>query len=399
MPTLYEIYTAKGKPLPPPSQRFSDPEFAAAAASAGVTKAQYDAAGANNASFNEKISAAMGTTTANPTTLQGTMTAPIVNAPSTQPLATTQQTGSTPITAQQQAPSDLGNFRAALRMAAEEAGKNRMSTLGGVMGGLGINTPGTIGAISDILRSSTGPSVNAVFSDFYEAYKTADEYKKKELDRILDLRLEFGSAIPDNVTTLAEAVKYVTPLIDKERALENEERQAEMKSKLQKAIADQQADGDLKGYATCIANGGSPSECGVPEKLRSQVMLEAAKIEDMDTQNAILDEKQKIKYRLDKKLSNYEKERASVYEETDLTYSEMREIIDYIDGLEWASKNTKNGKLVIPSASNTPLPKDTSSKTQPSSLVKPAQQSTYNPSTASQPFVDLFKGFTAHQQK
>lgn len=46
--TLYEYYTQQGKPLPPLSQRFADPAFAAAAQQAGISQAQYTGTSSQN---------------------------------------------------------------------------------------------------------------------------------------------------------------------------------------------------------------------------------------------------------------------------------------------------------------------------------------------------------------
>lgn len=53
--SLYDFYNAKGQQLAAPSLRFNDPAFAAAATAAGITKAQYIAAGSNNADYNNQI--------------------------------------------------------------------------------------------------------------------------------------------------------------------------------------------------------------------------------------------------------------------------------------------------------------------------------------------------------
>lgn len=421
-PTLYELYTAQGKSLPPPSQRFSDPQFAAAAAAVGITKDQYAAAGSNNGDYNNKIAAALQSSSSGSGSLQGTLTQPqggtgidttgLTSGPSggiPQPSASVLPQGNP----QQQAPSDLGNFRAALRYAAEEGGKTRMGTLSNALGPLGITVPGTIGAISDLLRSSVKPSVEAIFSDYYEAYKTADEYKRKELDRILDLRLQFGTAIPDNVTSLADAVRYVTPLIDAERkqlaemdALDKKAKEADIRAtetKIQEMLKQSTTDTDIEGYAQCLLSGSSSAECGIPNGLRSSAQRRADELANDELSQAFNDEKAKIKNRVERKVSTYANEREQIYNNSDLTFAQQRDLIDYIDSIEYVQKNSKNGVVTGPSsqASAADLNRgtaytDTSSKTQPGALVKPPAAAASSPtsSNAAQPFVDLFKGFS-----
>lgn len=73
MPTLYDIYKNKGQALPSTVEaRFADPKFAAAAAQANITQAQYKI-NAGNAGYNNQIASLYGKTPAT--------TATVVNVP------------------------------------------------------------------------------------------------------------------------------------------------------------------------------------------------------------------------------------------------------------------------------------------------------------------------------
>lgn len=72
-PTLYDIYKGQGKALPSTAEaRFADPQFAAAAQQAGITRDQYNVSG-GNAALNTKIASLYGKA---PTVPQPTQTAP-----------------------------------------------------------------------------------------------------------------------------------------------------------------------------------------------------------------------------------------------------------------------------------------------------------------------------------
>ena len=161
--TLSQLYAEKGKALLPPSQRFNDPDFAAAAAAAGVTKDQYVAAGSSNAELNNKISAAF-----EKGGMQGTMTAPTSGAPNPGGVAGAAGPDTTGLPqggAPQQ--TDLGKFSSVLRTALNEAGADRIKARAQQMsaGGFQPKTPGTLGAVSEILRAGVETPIESVYSD------------------------------------------------------------------------------------------------------------------------------------------------------------------------------------------------------------------------------------------
>lgn len=226
--------------------------------------------------------------------------------------------------------SSLGNLRIALRAAAEEAGKERVASRLEQFQGAGLGrTPGTLGSIADIVRGSVKPGVEQTFSDTLAAFKEANEAKQKELDRINQLRLEFGSAVPSSVTDLKTALDLVAPLVDKERKL-----------KLDKMTDEQAEDNDIESWAESFAKG-EVAIGNVPSKIRTAVKVRADAIRTRLEGEAKQEYKDRVAFRLEKKQSDFETERSLVLQDDNLTVVEQREIIDYIDTLEQSQKAAK----------------------------------------------------------
>lgn len=85
--------------------------------------------------------------------------------------------------------SSLGNFRTALRAAAEEAGKNRSANLLGQFSaaGLGGGKPGSLGNIAATIRGSVKPSVESVFSDVMTGYTEEQKLKQERKTSALNM--------------------------------------------------------------------------------------------------------------------------------------------------------------------------------------------------------------------
>lgn len=272
-----------------------------------------------------------------------------VSAPAGGPTTETPAESLTPKT------SSLGNLRIALRAAAEEAGKQRIANRLEQFQGAGLGrTPGTLGSIADIVRGSVKPGVEQTFSDTLAAFKEANEAKQKELDRINELRLEFGSAVPSSVTDLKTALDLVAPLVDKERKL-----------KLEKMADEQAEDNDIESWAESFAKG-EVAIGNVPSKIRTAVKVRADAIRTRLEGEAKQEYKDRIAFRLEKKQSDFETERSLVLQDDNLTVVEQREIIDYIDTLEQQQKAAKKagGKgffnfLKTPATPATPTPSPT----------------------------------------
>lgn len=232
------------------------------------------------------------------------------------------------------APGPLGNLRLALRSAAEEAGKKRIAGRLEQFGEAGLGkTPGTLGDIANIIKRSVQPTVQQTFSDVMKAYEEANEAKKKELDRINELRLEFGSVVPSNITDLTTALDLVAPLVDKERKL-----------RLDKLLQDQQGDNDIESAAEFVANGGSLSQIGGNADYKAKVRIRANEIREELEVKKIQEEKDLIAFRIERKISTYETERSQYAVDERLTAEERRMMIDYIDSLEQSKKASKASK-------------------------------------------------------
>ena len=249
---------------------------------------------------------------------------------------------------------DLGNLRTALRSALNEAARKRVENQFRQVAPLSEGVPGTIGAVVDMIRSGVKTPVETTFSDIMTTFKDASEAKQKELDRINQLRLEFGSAVPSSVTDLKTALDLVAPLVDKERKL-----------KLEKMAQDQAADNDIESWAESFAKG-EVAIGNVPSGIRTQVKVRADAIKTKLETEAKQEYKDRIAFRLEKKTSDFETERSLVLQDDNLTVVEQREIIDYIDTLEQSAKATKksSGKgffnFLNPPADPSPSPSPTS---------------------------------------
>ena len=225
---------------------------------------------------------------------------------------------------------DLGNLRIALREALNEASRKRVESNFARISGAGLtSTPGTIGSIVDLIRGGIKPGVEQTFSDIVTSYKDASEAKRKEIERIQDLRKEFGSAVPSNITDLNTALDLVAPLVDKER-----------KVKLDKLQQDQAEDNDIESWAESFAKG-EIAIGNVPAKIRTAVKVRADAIKAKLEIEAKEEYKSRIAFRIEKKVSDYETERALVTQDDNLTVKEQREVIDYIDSIEQTEKASK----------------------------------------------------------
>ena len=228
----------------------------------------------------------------------------------------------------------LGNLRLSLRAALNEAAQRtasqRMTQLSGFVGGGA--APSVIKAAIGLAQSGLQTSQETVFGDIMASYKDATEARQKEIDRINNLRLEYGSAIPGNVTDLQTAIALVIPLVDEER-----------KAKLTKLTSDQAVDDDIQTWAESYARG-EVTLTSVPSKIRSAVLVAANKITSTLETQAKEEYKNRITFRLEQKTSNYDSERTLTIQDDNLNVAEQREILNYIDGLEAAEKAAKTKK-------------------------------------------------------
>jgi LysM repeat protein len=222
----------------------------------------------------------------------------------------------------------LANLRLSLREALNEAGKNRMANSYSQIAPLAGGVPGTLGSVVSMIRNSSAAPIESVFNDVTTAWKEDAAAAEKEKARIQDLRVQFGTAIPSGVTSLDEAIGYVTPLVDKENAL-----------RLSKMSQDQATDNDVETWAQFIAGGGAMSS--VPSAIRTQAQTRAAVIIKENETKAKQEYQDKISLTIEKKIGTYESERQRVLSDGNLTVAEQRETINYIDGLELAEKQNK----------------------------------------------------------
>lgn len=224
---------------------------------------------------------------------------------------------------------DLGNLRIALRSALNEAARKRIENSYKQVAPLSTGVPGTIGSVVDMIRAGVKPAVETTFSDITGAFREATEAKQNEMDRINELRLEFGSAVPSSITDLKIALDLVAPLVDQER-----------RSKLAKMASDQVEDNDIESWAESIAKG-EFSIANVPSKIRNAVKVRADKIKLKLEDEAKQEYKDRIAFRLEKKTSDFEVERGLVLSDDNLAVTEQREVLDYIDTLEQSQKAAK----------------------------------------------------------
>ena len=225
---------------------------------------------------------------------------------------------------------DLGNLRMALREALNEAARKRVENNYKQVAPLSAGLPGTIGSVVDMIRGGIKPTVEQTFSDIVTTFKDANEAKQKELDKINQLRLEYGSAIPADVTDLKTAIDLVSPLVDAERKL-----------KLSKMASDQAEDNDIQSWAESFAKG-EITIGNVPAKIRTAVKVAADKIKTQLETDAKKEYKDRIAYRIERKVSDYNTERSQVLNDDNLNVAEQREVVDYIDTLEQSQKAAKS---------------------------------------------------------
>ena len=359
MPTptnLKEYYASQGQPLPPVSARVAE------ATQYGIQN--YSGTAEQNAAFLARKLGGGG--------------APAGTAPAS---------GDAPLPEAVGPGGEMGNLRMALREALNEASRKRVEKNFKALGGIASNAPpGTIGSVVDLIRGGIKPTVEQTFSDIITGYKDATDAKQKEMDRINELRLEYGSAVPSNVTDLATALDLVTPLVDKER-----------KMKLQKMASDQAVDNDIESWADSLARG-EISIGNVPAGIRSAVKVRSDAIRDKLEGEAKEEYKTRIGFRVERKVSDWDTERNLVLQDDNLNVAEQREVLDYIDGKENEAKASKAaGKKNSSWFSNsgginqtTPAfgPGIQSTPYQP--LFGPTNPGQYNPADALKPFDDAF---------
>lgn len=300
MPTptnLKEYYASQGQPLPPVSARVAE------ATQYGIQN--YSGTAEQNAAFLAKK--------------LGGGAAPAAGASADAPMPEAVGPG-----------GEMGNLRMALREALNEAARKRVEGNFKALGGLATGgPPGTIGSVVDLIRGGIKPTVEQTFSDIITGYKDATDAKQKEMDRINELRLEYGSAVPSNVTDLATALDLVTPLVDKER-----------RAKLAKMASDQAVDNDVESWADSLARG-EISIGNVPAGIRSAVKVRSDAIRDTLEGEAKEEYKTRIGFRVERKVSDWDTERNLVLQDDNLNVAEQREVLDYIDGQEQAAKDAK----------------------------------------------------------
>ncbi len=357
--TLYDYYKEQGKPLPSVAER------APLAAQYGI--ANYTGTAEQNSALLAKLSAG-GAAGSNPA-------APAGVAGPVPPAGEPANTGF----------GDLGNLRNALRSALSEAAQktstDRMTQLSGLVGGGA--SPSVINAAIGLAQKGLKTSQETVFGDVMAAYKDASEAKQKEMDRINELRVQFGSAVPSSVTDLTTALDLVAPLVDKENRL-----------KLQKMATDQAEDNDIESWAESFAKG-EITIGNVPAKIRTAVKVRADAIKTKLEGEAKEEYKSRIAFRLEKKTSDFNTERTLTMQDDNLTVQEQRDVIDYIDGLEASQKASKaKGNKGFFSFLNPPAPPApanfTPANRPPASPFGPTQPSNYTPAGALRPFDDAF---------
>lgn len=223
---------------------------------------------------------------------------------------------------------DLGNLRIALRSALNEAGRTRVENNFRQVAPLSGGVPGTIGAVVDMIRAGIKSPVESTFSDIIQTFKDDVDAKSKEASRINELRLEYGTAIPNGVTSLDEAMKYVLPLVDKERKL-----------RLDKMVQDQASDNDVETWAESLARG-EIKIGNVPAAIRTAVKVRSEKIKETLEADGRKEYQDRIAFRIEND-SDYDTERSIVLQDEDLTVAEQRDVLEFIDGLEEKAREEK----------------------------------------------------------
>ena len=295
------------------------------------------------------------------------------------PSGNTGGTGNSIDTGSVQPMGDLGNLRIALRSALNEAGRRRVENNFRTVAPSLTGVPGTVGSVVDMIRGGIKAPVETVFSDILTGYKEASTAKQKEIDRINELREEYGSLVPSNVKDLATALDFIAPSVDKER-----------KIKLEKLAEEQAADNDIESWAESYAKG-EVSIGNVPAKIRTAVKVRSDSIIAELEASAKKEYQDRIVFRIQNKISDYETERELVMQDDNLTVAEQRQVLDYIDGLEEAQKTTKaEGRKSL--FNNTPSPMSrTQTTTSDTLLPNPSDSSKLFGNNFVQPFKEAFK--------
>ena len=254
------------------------------------------------------------------------------------PTNVSEETPTGDISAQEFPAGDLGNLRIALRSALNEAARKRVESNFKQVAPLSTGVPGTIGAVVDMIRAGVKSPVETTFSDIMTGYENATEAKQKEIDRINELRAEFGSAVPSSITDLKTALDLVAPLVDKERRL-----------KLEKMAQDQTADNDVESAAEFVAQGGLLSQIGGSSDYKAKVRIRA---EQIKKDNQIKDDQElraTIISRIERKALDFDTAREVLssggqignFDLSGLSEKEIRDYIDFVDNLEQQQKAIK----------------------------------------------------------
>jgi len=220
------------------------------------------------------------------------------------------------------ATSELGNLRVALRSALNEAGASRMASQYSQIAPLAGGVPGTLGSVVNMIRSNVQAPVESVFGDITTAWREDMAAQDKEKARIQELRIEFGSAIPSTVTSLDEAIGYVTPLVDKENNL-----------RLAKLQEEQAVDNDVDTWARYIVDGGSPTAIK-DENLRTKALARSQVIINERETKAKQEYIDGLKFDKERGKKTYEDLRQKVINQEGFTYENRNEMINYIDKME-----------------------------------------------------------------
>jgi hypothetical protein len=177
-----------------------------------------------------------------------------------------------------------------------------------------------------------------------EGYKDATEAKKKELDSINELRLEYGSAIPNSVTDLKTAIDFATPLIDKKNALDRQEAQARI-SKMQQEVVEAN---DIDSWAYDVAQ--DPAYISkVPANLKNAVKVRADELKKQMETEMDTELKDNMKFSVEQKTQDFDGLRIIVInggslgniDLSSLSTEERRSYLDYLDQLEEEQKAQK----------------------------------------------------------
>lgn len=234
--------------------------------------------------------------------------------------------------------TDLGNLKQALRSALNEAASKRVANNYSLVAPIAGGVPGSIGSVVSMIRAGVKSPVETTFSDVVQTFKDANDAKQVEIDSINKLRLEYGSAIPAGVTSLSDAIKYVTPLIDQKRRLE-----------LQKTAGAIQSTNDVESAAQMMLDqGGKMTGITGTNDFKSKVRIRYQQMATDAEQAAKDDYFGKAAGRIERAGGTpaaYKAEEETIYANDNLTWKEQQESIERINALKAQKEQQKTGGI------------------------------------------------------